>query len=92
MKSQTAKWVFENREDINILDVRSPAEFQEFHIPGANNIPLGGLIFNADSLLDKEKEYHVICASGARSYQAYMELESKGYKVVQTEGGNNALR
>ena len=92
MKTQTAKWVFENKENINILDVRSPEEFKEFHIPGAKNIPLGGLIFNVDSLLDKKKEYHLICASGARSHQAYLELESKGYKVVQTEGGNNQLR
>ena len=54
-----------------ILDVRTPAEFQAGHIPGAVNLDLSTSDFQAKAaLLDRSKVYLVHCASGIRSARA----------------------
>jgi rhodanese-related sulfurtransferase len=40
--------------------------------------------------LDKDKTYHIICQSGARSEQACFFLDDQGYKVVNVDGGTSA--
>src|SRR5436190_21140701 len=54
-----------------LLDVRSKAEFEKGHIPGATNIDISSPRF-ADSVgtLDKSKTYLVTCAVGMRSARA----------------------
>ena len=47
-------------DSVTLLDVRTPAEFQEVHVPQARNRPLNKL----DSTgLDKSQPYLVICRS-----------------------------
>ena len=91
MKTVKVKWVKEHANEINLIDVRSPGEYAQGHIEGAKNIPTPGIIFNADHLLDKEKEYHIICHSGQRSGATCAQLEDKGFKVVDVLGGMSAL-
>lgn len=91
MKIVKAKWALKHAKEINIIDVRSPDEFNSSHIEGAKNIPLPGIMMNAEHLLDKSKEYYLICHSGARSMRAYSHLEVEGFDVVQIEGGNSAI-
>lgn len=72
---------------INLIDVREPYEYKSGHLPTAKNIPVNEIIAEADKLLDKSKEYHVICQSGARSSKVCGVLKEKGFNVVNVSGG-----
>ena len=79
------------KEDItilDILDVREVDEFQAGHIEGALNAPLSTLE-NGYEQLDVSKRYYVICQGGMRSERACQFLETKGFDVVNVEGGMN---
>lgn len=76
------------KEDITVLDVREVAEFQAGHIEGAVNAPLSTLE-NGYQQLYASKRYYVICQGGKRSERACQFLETKGFDVVNVEGGMN---
>lgn len=80
--------VLNQKEDITILDVREVDEFQAEHIEGALNAPLSTLE-NGYEQLDSSKRYYVICQGGMRSERACQFLETKGFDVVNVEGGMN---
>ena len=67
--------------DAVILDVRTPEEFAEGHIPEAINCPLSTFAATSE-ILDKEKKVVVYCNSGGRSYGAYIKLMKLGYKNI----------
>jgi molybdopterin/thiamine biosynthesis adenylyltransferase/rhodanese-related sulfurtransferase len=72
-------------EDIFLLDVREPYEFQIAHI-GGHLIPLGDLPARV-SELDSSKEIVVHCKSGGRSQKAAEFLQQAGFKNVQNLAG-----
>lgn len=80
--------VLNQKKDITILDVREVDEFQAGHIEGALNAPLSTLE-NGYEQLDASKRYYVICQGGMRSERACQFLETKGFDVVNVEGGMN---
>ncbi len=63
-----------------LLDVRTPAEFAEGHIPGAVNIPV-------DALQSRDVPVVVYCRSGNRSATASQILDRAGYETVYDLGG-----
>lgn len=66
--------------DVLILDVRSPAEFQQGHVPGAINIPFDQLARPHAALSGwKDKEVVLYCRSGRRASIAENILEKQGY-------------
>ncbi|SEB00241.1 Rhodanese-related sulfurtransferase [Thalassobacillus cyri] len=73
-------------DDITVLDVREPAEYEFGHIPGAVSVPLGELDEKADEI-DKDKEVYVICRTGSRSDMAAQKLAEKGYNVFNVTPG-----
>lgn len=73
-----------------LLDVRTPQEYREGHIPGSKNLPLQSLA-QLDSLVeDKQTPVFVHCLSGRRSRQAVHILHSMGYSQVKNIGGISA--
>lgn len=63
-----------------ILDVRSVAEFEKGHVPGAVNLDISSTQFaDKAATLDKSKTYLVNCAVGMRSARACKKLESMGF-------------
>ena len=80
--------ILNKKEDITILDVREVDEFQAGHIEGALNAPLSTLDKGYEQL-DASKRYYVICQGGMRSERACQFLETKGFDVVNVEGGMN---
>ena len=80
--------ILNQKEDITILDVREGDEFQAGHIEGALNAPLSTLDKGYEQL-DASKRYYVICQGGMRSERACQFLETKGFDVVNVEGGMN---
>lgn len=73
-----------------ILDVRTPEEFEEKHIPGAVNIPNETIgTEEIPDLPDKEQLILVYCRSGNRSKQASEKLADLGYTNIVEFGGIN---
>ena len=80
--------VMEEEEGYIILDVRTAAEFDEKHIPGAINIPNEAIGTDAiPELPDKDHLILVYCRSGNRSKQASEKLVKLGYTSVVEFGG-----
>mgnify|MGYP001822721623 FL=1 len=71
-----------------ILDVRSPEEYAEGHIPGAINVPYDQIAANLDSLESfLTAEVVVYCRTGRRAGVAEKALREAGFtQVVDLEG------
>ena len=70
-----------------IIDVRTPAEFNGGHVKGAKNVPLQSLSQNLGKI-NKNKPVITCCASGARSAAAKSILQNSGFtEVYNLEGG-----
>lgn len=70
-----------------IIDVRTPEEFQDGHLPNATNLPVESLISSNPENLDKTTPQLVYCESGARSLLACQILDQKGYQTYNLLGG-----
>lgn len=72
-----------------ILDVRTPGEYKEEHLAGAQQLDfLNTEAFDAGiKQLDKSHTYYVYCRSGKRSHHACMKMQKLGFKVFDMEGG-----
>ena len=72
-----------------ILDVRTPGEFAEGYIEGAQNIDFqSGNFENEIAVLDKNATYAVYCRSGNRSGQAVKIMHDSGFhNVYNLDGG-----
>jgi rhodanese-related sulfurtransferase len=72
-----------------ILDVRTPGEFAEGYIEGAQNIDFqSGNFENEIAALDKNVTYAVYCRSGNRSGQAAKIMHDAGFHdVYNLDGG-----
>lgn len=75
-------------EEVNMIDVREPAERQEFNI-GGTFLPLGNILsMQIDDIEElKNKEVICYCRSGNRSMQASLMLETFGFSNVKNLTG-----
>src|SRR5262249_2719098 len=79
---------------VELIDVRTPAEYREIHAEPARLVPLDSLdpeaIMRARSGSQRDPLY-TICHSGGRGRQAAEEFHAAGYtNVVNVEGGTLA--
>lgn len=74
-------------ERAKLLDIRTPAEYIQGHIPGSMNVPLH-TIDDVEYLVEnKEDPLYVYCYTGARCYQAVSQLQEMGFQNVKNIGG-----
>lgn len=73
-----------------LLDVRTPDEYRQGHIPGSKNVPLQSISKVAGMIDNKSTTIFVHCLSGARSRQAAAILKQMGYTNVKNIGGISA--
>lgn len=78
---------------IDLIDVRTPAEFQSVHVPGALLSQLDGL--DCASVLASRKApnapLHILCHSGARAAKAAERFAAAGFHdCLVIEGGTQA--
>lgn len=77
------------KEEIQLVDVRTPEEFLEGHLENAQNICIASSDFEDKiKLLDKNKPVFLYCKTGRRSANAAKILEEMGFtKVYDMQGG-----
>ena len=73
-----------------LLDVRTPDEYRQGHIPGSKNVPLQSIDKVTVMINNKATPIFVHCLSGARSRQAAAVLQQLGYTNVKNIGGISA--
>ena len=80
--------IMEENKDYVIVDVRTPDEYKEGHIPNAINIPnetINEAVYN--KLKDKNQLILIYCRSGSRSRQAAYKMQKLGYTNLVDFGG-----
>ena len=83
---------FRNTPGAILLDVRTPQEYREGHIPGSQNVPLQTIDKVRTVAENKDTPLFVYCHSGGRSRQAVQRLGQMGYRNVTNIGGIAAYR
>ena len=74
------------RDDVSLLDTRTPFEYMRGHADGFINIPLDDLRERLGEL-DATKKIYVMCQSGLRSYLATRILMQNGFDAYNFAGG-----
>jgi rhodanese-related sulfurtransferase len=82
------------RPNLPLLDVRTPVEFAEVHVPQALNIPLDEINprdLRASGKLLWDQPVYFLCRGGQRATKAAEKFEKDGFtRVVVVEGGTLA--
>jgi rhodanese-related sulfurtransferase len=87
LTSDRLRRLLDERIPPRVLDVRTPAEFEEFHLQGAVNLPHAELEGRAGEI-DPMVDVVVVSEHGIRSLRACEWLQSHGYlKVANLIGG-----
>lgn len=84
-----AKKLIASHKDMIVLDVRTPEEYADGHLPGARMINVMDATF-AEKIakLNKEDKYLVYCRSGKRSLNAINKMAEMGFKdLTNMKGG-----
>lgn len=69
-----------------LLDVRTPEEFQQGHLPSAVNVPVQELERRLAEVVSPARDVVVYCRSGRRSKQAADLLKAHGFTAVHDLG------
>ena len=81
--------------DVQLVDVRTPEEYEQGHIVGAMNIDWKNDAFTdeAGQMLDQSKTVAIYCRGGRRSHEAGNKLYKMGYThIVELQGGLEAWK
>jgi rhodanese-related sulfurtransferase len=83
-----ARYLSEQLEDVTLLDVRSPAEFESVHIPGSFNLPLDRLSECRHELgACVNRPVVLVCQSGQRAQEAEQTLQGCGLDCLHVLDG-----
>jgi len=84
---EEVKSKLEAKQDLVLLDVREPWEFQTASITGAKLMPMGDVPSRAHQELDPEEHIVVMCHHGVRSMNVTVWLRQQGFENVQSMRG-----
>ncbi|MCW3843488.1 rhodanese-like domain-containing protein [Micromonospora yasonensis] len=88
LDATTLRELIDSGRSPRLLDVRTPAEFETVHIPGAYNVPLDLLKEHREELRNHlDEEVVLICRSGARASQAGQALAGVGLPNLKVLDG-----
>lgn len=77
-----AKMIIEGKKDFVLVDVRTAWEYDDYHIPGAINIPMDQLLTGAaKAQMPRHKEIILYSAGGTHAAQAWVILAQSGYRT-----------
>ena len=90
ISQEEAQKMMQTEKDYILLDVRTPEEYAEGHIPGAICISHDAIpTDNIPELPDKDQLIMIYCRSGRRSKLAAEQLVKQGYTNIVEFGGIN---
>jgi rhodanese-related sulfurtransferase len=81
------KSLLDGGEEIILLDVREPWEYQAAQIAGSKHIPMGDLPARCNQELDPDTHIVVVCHHGVRSMNVTAWLRQQGFEQVQSLRG-----
>ncbi|MCM2264905.1 MAG: rhodanese-like domain-containing protein [Desulfuromonadales bacterium] len=88
--SPAAFALLKQRQEVYLLDVRTPQEYQQVHLAGAHLIPIDQVMQRLGEL-PRNRPILVYCAVGSRSAQVFNFLARRGYpEVYNLDGGITA--
>jgi len=78
-----------DNKQVQLIDVRTPKEYNSGHINGARNIDFNSNSFGEEfNKLNKDEPVYIYCRSGVRSGEASKKLETMGFKeIYDLKGG-----
>ena len=76
----------ERLEELEIIDVREPVEYDLIRIKGSKLIPLGSFM-DRTAEVDWSKHVVFVCRSGSRSKIATLMSGARGSRVYNLKGG-----
>ena len=81
------------KEKLQLIDVRSPEEFKDYHLQGSVNIPLDALEEKQEKI-NFHKPVYLICESGTRSAVAQARLAAlrPESRIIDVLGGVSKMR
>lgn len=79
------------KKNVRLIDVRTPKEYAEGHIAGADNIDVKAANF-ADQIKEVKGSVAVYCVKGVRSMKAATQLAAQGCTVYNLDGGITAWK
>ncbi len=85
-----ASAVYRRRDDVQIVDVREPYEWEAGRIEGAEHVPLNQLMAGQNPDLDPGRPVVAVCRSGNRSELAALMLQARGFEAYNMAGGMEA--
>ena len=74
-------------QEVLLLDVREPWEFETSQIEGSKHIPMGDVPARAHQELDPDEHIVVLCHHGVRSLSVTNWLRQQGFEKVQSMSG-----
>lgn len=81
-----------DRDEVTIVDVRTPEEHASGHLDGAVLLDLAGGQFAAEvGDLDRDAAYLLYCRTGSRSAEAAAMMDDLGFAEVHDAGGYDDL-
>jgi rhodanese-related sulfurtransferase len=87
---QDAFALLKQRQNIYLLDVRTPQEYQQVRLAGSHLIPIDQVMQRLGEL-PSDRPILVYCAVGSRSAQVFSFLARRGYaEVYNLDGGIHA--
>ena len=81
-------------QSVDLIDVRTSAEYRECHATPARNVPLD--LLDPHTIMEsrngsRETPLYIICQTGKRAQKACEKFDTKGYpQIVNIEGGTQA--
>jgi adenylyltransferase/sulfurtransferase len=88
ISAKDLKGMLDRGEDVFVVDVREPNEFEIVSIPGATLIPKGEFLNgSALELMPQDKQIVLHCKSGARSAEVLAVLKAAGFSDAVHVGG-----
>jgi rhodanese-related sulfurtransferase len=86
----TPRDAFERRDEVQLLDVREPYEWNAGRIEGAVHIPLQQVLEGRTEGLDPGRPEVIYCRTANRSEVAGLMLQARGFETSVVEGGSEA--
>jgi rhodanese-related sulfurtransferase len=85
---ELARWILEKRQDYQLIDIREPWRYDDYHIPTAINIPFTQLFTDAGlKQLSREKKIVLYGYGAGHAAEGQLLLSMKGYNAYSVREG-----